>query len=152
MRKSILLLSLLAAAQLAYLFRTELVIAQPALKPLFEQICARLGCTLPAPRRADLISIESSELNPDSERAPLLRLNALLRNGATHAQDWPHLELSLTDTSDRPIVRRVLAPADYLPADRQGSEFAAASEQAVSVLVDPTDTNAGGYRLYVFYP
>ncbi|PZU53867.1 MAG: hypothetical protein DI561_07350 [Thauera sp.] len=148
----ILLLSLLAAAQLAYLFRTELVIAQPALKPLFEQVCARLGCTLPAPRRADLISIESSELNPDSERAPLLRLNALLRNGATHAQDWPHLELSLTDTSDRPIVRRVLAPADYLPADRQGSEFAAASEQAVSVLVDPTDTNAGGYRLYVFYP
>lgn len=148
----ILLLLLLAAAQLAYLFRTELVIAQPALKPLFEQVCARLGCTLPAPRRADLISIESSELNPDSERAPLLRLNALLRNGATHAQDWPHLELSLTDTSDRPIVRRVLAPADYLPADRQGSEFAAASEQAVSVLVDPTDTNAGGYRLYVFYP
>lgn len=148
----ILLLVLLAAAQLAYLFRTELVIAQPALKPLFEQACARLGCTLPAPRRADLISIESSELNPDTERAPLLRLNALLRNGATHAQDWPHLELSLTDTSDRPIVRRVLAPADYLPADRQGSEFAAASEQAVSVLVDPTDTNAGGYRLYVFYP
>ena len=148
----ILLLLLLAAAQLAYLFRTELVIAQPALKPLFEQVCVRLGCTLPAPRRADLISIESSELNPDSERAPLLRLNALLRNGATHAQDWPHLELSLTDTSDRPIVRRVLAPADYLPADRQGSEFAAASEQAVSVLVDPTDTNAGGYRLYVFYP
>lgn len=148
----ILLLVLLAAAQLAYLFRTELVIAQPALKPLFEQACARVGCTLPAPRRADLISIESSELNPDNERAPLLRLNALLRNGATHAQDWPHLELSLTDTSDRPIVRRVLAPADYLPADRQGSEFAAASEQAVSVLVDPTDTNAGGYRLYVFYP
>lgn len=148
----ILLLVLLAAAQLAYLFRTELAIAQPALKPLFEQACARLGCTLPAPRRADLISIESSELNPDTERAPLLRLNALLRNGATHAQDWPHLELSLTDTSDRPIVRRVLAPADYLPADRQRSEFAAASEQAVSVLVDPTDTNAGGYRLYVFYP
>lgn len=148
----ILLLVLLAAAQLAYLFRTELLIAQPALKPLFEQACARLGCTLPAPRRADLISIESSELNPDTERAPLLRLNALLRNGATHAQDWPHLELSLTDTSDRPIVRRVLAPADYLPADRHGSEFAAASEQAVSVLVDPTDTNAGGYRLYVFYP
>ena len=148
----ILLLVLLAAAQLAYLFRTELVTAQPALKPVFEQVCARLGCTLPAPRRADLISIESSELNPDGERAPLLRLNALLRNGATHAQDWPHLELSLTDTSDRPIVRRVLAPADYLPAERQGSEFAAASEQAVSVLVDPTDTQAGGYRLYVFYP
>ena len=148
----ILLLVLLAAAQLAYLFRTELVIAQPALKPLFEQACARLGCTLPAPRRADLISIESSELNPDIERAPLLRLNALLRNGATHEQDWPHLELSLTDTSDRPIVRRVLAPADYLPADRRGSEFSAASEQAISVLVDPTDTHAGGYRLYVFYP
>lgn len=147
-----LLLALLAIAQLAYLFRTELVIAQPALKPLFERACAQFGCTLPAPRRAEVISIESSELNPDPERAPLLRLSALLRNGASHPQDWPHLALTLTDTSDRPVVRRILAPAEYLPADRRGTEFAAASEQAVSVLVDPTDTGAGGYRLYVFYP
>lgn len=147
----ILLLLLLASAQLAYLFRTELVIAQPALKAPLQSLCARLGCSIPAPRRADLISIEASELNPDATRAPLLRLNAQLRNGAAYAQDWPNLELTLTDTGDRPVARRVLVPGDYLPAQRP-AEFAAMSEQSVSVLVDPTDTGAGGYRLYVFYP
>lgn len=155
-----LLLLLLAAAQLTYTFRTDLAVAQPALKPVLEAACARIGCTVPAPRRADLISIESSELNPDKARAPLLRLNALLRNGAAFAQDWPHLELTLTDTADRAVVRRVLAPTDYLPASRGDSpssdafpaQFAGRSEQPVSLLVDPTDTGAGGYRLYVFYP
>lgn len=146
------LLALAAVAQLIYVFRTELAVAQPALKPVLERACERLGCSVPAPRRADLISIESSELNPDRERAPLLRLNALLRNGAAFPQTWPHLELTLTDTADRPVLRRVIAPEDYLPAADRPETFTGNSEHAVSLLVDPGATSAGGYRLYVFHP
>lgn len=146
------LLALAAIGQLVYQFRTELAVAQPALKPVLERACERLGCSVPAPRRADLISIESSELNPDRQRAPLLRLNALLRNGATFPQAWPHLELTLTDTGDRPLVRRVIAPEDYLPAADRPETFTGNSEHAVSLLVDPDATTAGGYRLYVFHP
>jgi predicted Zn finger-like uncharacterized protein len=149
----ILLLALLAAAQLAYHFRSDIAQAQPALKPLLDQACARLGCTVPAPREPDKVSIESSELTPAAGREPLLQLSALLRNGATFAQAWPHLELTLTDSADRAVVRRAIAPADYLPAaSLQGTTFGAESEQAIRLLIDADNTGASGYRLYVFYP
>ncbi|MBP6096499.1 MAG: zinc-ribbon domain-containing protein [Methyloversatilis sp.] len=147
-----LLLALLAAGQLGYHFRSEIARTQPALKPLLENACVRLGCTVPAPRQPDQVSIEASELTPEAGREPLLRLSALLRNSAGFAQDWPHLELTLTDTADRAVVRRVLSPADYLPAGAPSATFDAASEQSVSLLIDPADSGAGGYRLYVFYP
>jgi hypothetical protein len=147
-----LLLALLATGQLAYHFRTELALAQPALKPLFEQACARIGCSVPAPREPDKVSIEASELTPEPGREPLLRLSALLRNTAAFEQEWPHLELTLTDTGDRAVVRRVLTPSEFLPPDARTKGFAPASEQTVGVLVDPAQSGASGYRLYAFYP
>lgn len=147
-----LLLALVATGQLAYHFRTELAVAQPALKPLFEQACARIGCSVPAPREPDKVSIEASELTPEPGREPLLRLSALLRNTATFEQEWPHLELTLTDTGDRAVVRRVLTPSEFLPPDARTKSFAPASEQTVGVLVDPAESGASGYRLYAFYP
>ncbi len=147
-----LLLALLAAGQLVYHFRSDIARTQPALRPFLDNACARLGCTVPAPRQPDQVSIEASELTSEAGREPLLRLSALLRNSAAFAQDWPHLELTLTDTADRAVVRRVLSPADYLPAASQSAAFDAASEQSVSLLIDPADSGAGGYRLYVFYP
>ena len=146
------LLVLVAAGQLAYHFRTELALAQPALKPLFEQACARIGCSVPAPREPDKVSIEASELTPEPGREPLLRLSALLRNTAAFEQEWPHLELTLTDTADRAVVRRVLTPSEFLPPDARTKSFAPASEQTVGVLVDPAESGASGYRLYAFYP
>ncbi|MDP3874458.1 MAG: DUF3426 domain-containing protein [Methyloversatilis sp.] len=147
-----LLLALVATGQLTYHFRTELALAQPALKPLFEQACARIGCSVPAPREPDKVSIEASELTPEPGREPLLRLSALLRNTATFEQEWPHLELTLTDTGDRAVVRRVLTPSEFLPPDARTKSFAPASEQTVGVLVDPAESGASGYRLYAFYP
>ncbi|MCQ9378743.1 DUF3426 domain-containing protein [Methyloversatilis sp. XJ19-49] len=147
-----LLLALVATSQLAYHFRTELAVAQPALKPLFEQACARIGCSVPAPREPDKVSIEASELTPEPGREPLLRLSALLRNTAAFEQEWPHLELTLTDTGDRAVVRRVLTPSEFLPPDARAKGFAPASEQTVGVLVDPAESGASGYRLYAFYP
>jgi predicted Zn finger-like uncharacterized protein len=147
-----LLLALFATGQLAYHFRTELAVAQPALKPLFEQACARIGCSVPAPREPDKVSIEASELTPEPGREPLLRLSALLRNTAAFEQEWPHLELTLTDTGDRAVVRRVLTPSEFLPPDARTKSFAPASEQTVGVLVDPAESGASGYRLYAFYP
>lgn len=146
------LLVLAATGQLAYHFRSDIAVAQPALKPLFEQACARIGCNVPALREPDKVSIEASELTPEPGREPLLRLSALLRNTAAFEQEWPHLELTLTDTGDRAVVRRVLTPREFLPPDARTTGFAPASEQMVGVLVDPVASGASGYRLYAFYP
>jgi len=102
------------------------------------------------------MSIESSDLQADPRREGLIVLNAVLRNRARFAQDYPALELTLTDEGDRPLVRRVLSPRDYLDSARlaqlvaQG--IAPGGEASLRVFLDSSRTRATGYRLYLFYP
>jgi hypothetical protein len=52
------------------------------------------------PRRPDLLSIESSDLQTDPRRESQIVLNAVIRNRAPFAQELPALELTLTDAGD----------------------------------------------------
>ena len=143
----------LLLVQGAYVFRAELAVSQPDLRPLLDDLCGLLECDIPLPRKPELVSIEASDLHPDPQRKNLLVLAATLKNRAPFAQDYPQLELTLTDTRDQPMVRKVFAPAEYLP---QGADvhagFAANGELAVNLWLDATDIGASGYRLYLFYP
>jgi hypothetical protein len=82
-------------------------------------------------------------------------LNAVLRNRAPFPQDYPSLELTLTDDADRPVVRRVLRPADYLDATRSkqaAAGIAPGAEASFRLSLDASRTRATGYRLYLFFP
>ena len=151
--------SLAAAAllgQVGYRFRAELAAANPATRAPLQALCAPLGCEVRLPRRPELMSIDASELQADTRREGLIVLNAVIRNRARFPQDYPALELTLTDESDRPVLRKVLAPRDYLePAARtqmieQG--LGAGAEAALRVYLDTSRARATGYRLYLFYP
>lgn len=139
------------ALQVAMHFRTEIVVLHPETRPAVVAACDVLACQLRLPRKAALMSIETSDLHPDADGK--LTLAATLKNRAPFAQEYPHLELSLTDTADRALVRRVLAPADYLaPRQQPGSGLAAGKEVPVDLSVEVTEVAAAGYRLYLFYP
>jgi predicted Zn finger-like uncharacterized protein len=140
------------AGQAAHAYRGELALAWPETRPLLAAACRALGCTIPLPQHADLISLESSELAAERGVPGVLTLSAVLRNRAGFAQALPSLELTLTDGQDRALARRVLAPADYLGA-RAAREpvFAAGSEAAFRLHIDAAGLGASGYRLYVFY-
>jgi hypothetical protein len=141
------------AAQLTYIFRTEIAILAPDARPAMERLCAALGCTVPLPRRSDLVSIESSDLHPVAGRNDQLQLIATVKNRAFYRQDWPHLEVTLTDTRDKPVVRRVFAPADYLPAEYKSAPgFNGNQELPLDLTLQVDGAAAAGYRLYVFYP
>lgn len=147
------LLGLTLLGQLAFHFRSELVIAFPPSRPLLEALCQVLDAEIPLPRNVELVSIEASDLHNDPSRDNLLVLNATVRNRAVYAQAYPALELSLTDTQDSAIARRVFLPAEYLPQRLSPSQpFAAASDIAVRLWIDAQGIGAAGYRLYVFYP
>jgi predicted Zn finger-like uncharacterized protein len=148
-----LLLTLALAGQLVFHFRSELVIAAPDLRPAVEAFCRLLDADIPLPRRAELVSIEASDLQADPSRANLLVLNATLRNRAAFGQAYPSLELSLTDTQDTAIARRVFSPSEYLSAKFPVSEpFAANADIPVRLWIEAKNISAAGYRLYVFYP
>ena len=148
-----LLLVVALAGQLVFRFRSEIAITLPSLRPALELLCRTLDAEIPLPRHVDLVSIETSDLQTDPTRGNLLVLNATLRNRANYGQAYPSLELSLTDTQDAAIARRVFAPAEYLPAKiPAGQPFAANSDVAVRLWIEAKEIAAAGYRLYVFYP
>lgn len=153
------LLALLAAAglaaQIAYRYRTEIAVLAPNMRASLESACRVLRCEVALPRRPELMSIESSDLQADSRRENVIVLNAVIRNRAPFPQDFPALELTLTDEADRPVIRRVLRPADYLEPGRRASlaqGLAPGSEAILRVFLDPSRVRATGYRLYLFYP
>ena len=146
---TLVLLALIAQAMIA--FRVDLAVKYPQSRPLLDMLCDYAACTVELPAAPDLVSIESSDLHPGKKGG--LELNATLRNRAPHAQAWPHLELTLTDGADKPIVRKVITPEQYLPAIQSVSDgFAANADQVVRLMLDAGTLPAAGYRLYLFYP
>lgn len=148
-----LLLAVALAGQLVFRFRSEIAITLPSLRPALELLCRALDAEIPLPRHVELVSIETSDLQTDPARGNLLVLNATLRNRANYGQAYPSLELSLTDTQDAAIARRIFAPVEYLAARTPtGQPFAANSDVAVRLWIEAKEISAAGYRLYVFYP
>ena len=142
-------------AQLAYRFRAELAALLPATRAPLVALCNSMGCDVPLPRHPELMSIDSSELEADGRREGLIRLQAVIRNRARFVQEYPALELTLTDELDRPVLRRVLAPRDYLESSRAAEArqgIAAGSEAPLHIYLDSGRARASGYRLYLFYP
>jgi predicted Zn finger-like uncharacterized protein len=142
-------------AQALLYFRTEVAVLFPEARPHLVAACAALGCEVRLPRRPELMSIESSDLQSDHRREGVIVLNAVLRNRAPFAQEFPALELTLTDERDQMVLRRVLAPSDYLrgqAAQRLAQGVAAGAEAALRVHLDTSGVRAAGYRLYLFFP
>ena len=154
------LLALLALAlllgQATHHYRTELAVLVPEARPWLVTACEMIGCEVRLPRRVELMSIESSELQADGQREAVIVLNAVLRNRAPFPQDYPALELTLTDATENPVARRVLMPADYLgerpPLELIPKGLAPGSEVVLRVPLDTRLVNATGYRLYLFFP
>lgn len=140
-------------AQAAFYYRGEIAILFPEIRPKLIELCANLACDIPLPRRAELISIESSDLQADPANPSVMMLTATLRNRAAFLQSYPSLELTLTNTQDQVLARRVFGVRDYLdPGARAGAGFAANSELHVKVYMDASSLKATGYRLYLFFP
>jgi predicted Zn finger-like uncharacterized protein len=143
------------AGQVAYRYRTEIAVLAPGARGALQGACRALHCDVSLPRRPELMSIESSDLQSDSRRDNVIVLNAVIRNRAPFPQDYPALELTLTDEADRPVLRRVLAPGDYLDAARlplAGQGIGPSTEASLRVFFDAGRARATGYRLYLFYP
>ena len=103
--------------------------------------------------RIELMSIEASDLQADTTNPNIMVLSATLKNRAIFDQQLPLLELTLTDAQDQPVVRRVLAPQDYIgKAANTQAGFGANTEIAIKVFFEGSQVKATGYRLYLFYP
>jgi hypothetical protein len=143
-------LLLVLAAQAAVIFRNDLVARMPGTRPALTALCSVLHCRVELPARVDNLTIETGELQTLGPNTYVLA--TLLHNQGGAMQAWPDIELALTDATDRPLVRRVFAPADYLPKDAAAAGFAAHGEQAVRLYFQLDQLKPSGYHIAVFYP
>lgn len=155
-------LAVLLLAQFALHHRNALASLQPELAPLLARLCEPLGCRVGPPRQIEAIVIDGStfsRLRPDA-----FRLGLTLRSRSIMALELPALELTLTDADDRPVLRRVLLPADLgpdaPPVLLPGGEWSTALTLGVSAGaagsgpggVGGLGGRIAGYRLLAFYP
>lgn len=144
-------LLLVATAQAAYFYRTQLVADYPGLKPVLAQICGALGCSVPLPQRHHLLKVEASDLQViDPARPAVIQLTVTLRNPATYDLAFPALDLVLTNTQEHTLARRIFLPREYLePGKEAGAGIPANAEITVSLDLDTGNLGASGFRLYL---
>ena len=145
------LLLLVLAAQVVMHFHTPLAARYPGLKPTLVSLCGVLGCRVELPARIDQLVIDTGELTTLGGNA--YTFSTQLRNQGDSTQAWPSIELTLSDADDKPLVRRVFGPRDYLPAGPLlGLGFAAHAEQPVKLHFRVAEPAPSGYHIAVFYP
>jgi hypothetical protein len=147
------LLAAVLAGMAVYSYRGPLAQRYPALRPALEAACLQVGCAVPWSREHALLKLEDSELLEVPGRPGEIALGARIRNLAAVAQEYPHLELTLTDLSGQAAARRVLRPADYMGRALGANEVLAPGvEVALQLRLATPNIKATGYELLLFYP
>ena len=159
-----LLLAVLLGLQLLVRQRDNVAAMEPRLKPWLHMLCERLVCDVGPPRHIEAIVIDSSSFNKINDS--LYRLSFTFKNNSATAVAMPSLEVTLTDTQEQALVRRVLVPVEFGAATAQlaaSSEFSGSltlqtsgADVARAANSTPSNTAAplriAGYRLLAFYP
>lgn len=143
--------------QLAYIYRNDLVTSIPSLRPALSVMCESLKCEVSLVRHLDRITIDGSSLDRSSEpqaegRPAAMTLVFSMRNRLTQPQPWPHLLVELKDSSNTPVVRLRLAPADYLPTQFKDKPFLANQELNLRLPIEVTGLQITGFQLTRYFP
>jgi predicted Zn finger-like uncharacterized protein len=146
------LAALALIAQVLLHFRSEIAAGMPLARGPLEGACRVLGCELRLPRQVKLLSIDSYEVRPDPQREGVIVLSAVIRNRAPFTQEYPALQLTLTDDANRELVSRAILPREYLEPALVSRGIEAGGEAALTVHFDASRTRATGYELVLFYP
>ena len=149
------LLAALIALQLAVIFRAELLARIPQARNALVQLCGVFGCTVGWPTQVDQLAVIGSELQtiPGTD---VLELTAVIRNRAGFRQALPAVEVTLTDSLNRPIARKVFTPADYLaaagePSSRIEDGLGSGSDYTIRLFFEARGVQAAGFLVYPFF-
>ena len=160
-----LLLAIFLLVQILVQQRDSLAALEPRLKPWLQMLCEPLQCQIASLQHIEAVVIDSSsfdKINTDS-----FRLSFSLKNTGAIPVAMPSLEVTLTDTQEQAVVRRVLSPAQFGVTDGSsllgaGSDFSGvvvmkvlgAGAPGAIGLTPPAAVpmRVAGYRVLAFYP
>ena len=147
-----LLLLILAIAQGTYFLRSKIAAEYPQFKPYLVQACTYLGCSIQLPEQLDLITIDDSDMQESDDYKDVINFSSLLINHANHVLAYPNIELTLTDSEDKPVLRRLVKPQEYLPdSNNPDTGLAPHQEERIKLAINVHDLSVAGYRVQLTY-
>lgn len=146
-------LGLTLAAQAAYAFRTEMMVLAPQTRNYYLRLCDLAGCAIGLPKLSNYLHIEASDMKAaDPSHPNEIQLFLSVRNRASTDLAYPSFELTLTDSLEQAVLRRVFLPSEYLAPMADSGGLKAGTEMPIQLYLDTGTVRAAGYRLYLFYP
>jgi predicted Zn finger-like uncharacterized protein len=148
-----LMLAMALVVQAAYAFRTEMMVLLPQTRSYYMHLCESVGCVIGLPKLSNYLHIEASDLKAaDPSHPNEIQLLLSVRNRAPVELAYPAFELTLTNSIEQAVARRVFLPAEYLPPGAQAGGLKAGTELPIQLYLDTGALRAAGYRLYLYYP
>lgn len=108
-----LFLLLVLLAQITWFFATELS-RQPRLAPWVDEFCTYMGCVVLPQRDIGLIELSRARVAPHPRYGNVLRVKGSLINRAPFSQEFPLIEVSLTNRRGEVVGRRAFAKNFFL--------------------------------------
>lgn len=144
---ALIVLVVLLGLQFVRIYHDAIAARFPGLRAPLAAVCRPMGCTIADLRRIDDIAVDNAAFRRLSSNTYSLGLT--LRNRGSLPIAVPWIELSLTDTDGRTLVRRVLSPQEL----GIGPDVLAASEERNAQARFTVEVaGVSGYRVLAFYP
>ena len=147
-----LLLIILLIAQIAYFYATELS-RYPQFTAAMERYCAYAGCVVLPQQDIGLIELNRARVTPDTKYRNVLQLRASLINRATFSQEFPLIEISLTNGNGQVVARRAFSSNFYLTEENAAEKTMPINVRfAVRLDFINPDTSATGFEVRLAAP
>ena len=123
------------------------------LRPVLIAICPYVGCTMQPKRRLELLAIVNHSIETHPQYPEALLITIELANYGNFEQNYPIVELIMTNIRQEVVASRHFYPDEYLPnfVKSEASLFAADSvEQLKLEVVDP-GSHATGFEFILHH-
>ncbi len=134
--------------QATYVYRDLVAARFAAARPVLDQACALLGCTIAPPRLIESLAVESSGL-VRIEKSDVYKLSVVLRNRAGIAAALPAFDLALTDSQGKLLARRVLRAPEFGASQ---ADLGPGRELSLQATLRAATDPVAGYTIELFYP
>jgi predicted Zn finger-like uncharacterized protein len=149
---AICLLFLVAILQSIYFSRSKIAANYPQFKPYLVQACEHLHCKINLLQQLDLLTIDDSDMQESEDYQDVIAFSSLIINNANHVQAYPNIELTLTDAEDRPVLRKLVKPQEYLQASSNAAAgIAPHEEERIKLMINVHNLSVAGYRVLLTY-
>ena len=147
-----LVLAISAGLQSVYYLRTSIAADYPQFKPYLVQACVALKCEISLPKNLYFFALDDTDMQEDYEHKNVIKFSSLLINNAPYAQAYPNIELTLTDTADQPVLRKLIKPSEYLASNTNADAgIDSREEMRINLSINVTDVAVAGYRVLPIY-